>query len=62
MSGTATMIIISHQERILSLADEIIVVGDGEQWNRGSRDEILPQIPADTLGGCPVLTKGGAAV
>ena len=28
-SGTATMIIISHQERIISLADEIIVVATG---------------------------------
>ena len=27
--GKATMIIISHQERIISLADEVIVVGDG---------------------------------
>ena len=27
--GSATMIIISHQERIISLADEVIVVGDG---------------------------------
>ena len=54
-SGTATMIIISHQERIISLADEIIVVGDGELRHRGTPEEILPQILADTLGGCPVL-------
>ena len=56
-SGTATMIIISHQERIISLADEIIVVGDGELRHRGTPEEILPQILADTLSGCPVLTK-----
>ena len=61
-SGTATMIIISHQERIISLADEIIVVGDGELCHRGTPEEILPQILADTLSGCPVLTKEGAAV
>lgn len=61
-SGTATMIIISHQERIISLADEVIVVGDGELRHRGSPREILPQILSDTLGGCPVLTKEGAAV
>ena len=61
-AGTATMIIISHQERIISLADEVIVVGDGELRHRGSPAEILPQILADTLGGCPVLTKEGAAV
>ena len=61
-AGTATMIIISHQERIISLADEVIVVGDGELRHRGSPREILPQILSDTLGGCPVLTKEGAAV
>ena len=57
-----TLIIISHQERIISLADEIIVVGDGELRHRGTPEEILPQILADTLSGCPVLTKEGAAV
>ena len=56
-SGTATMIIISHQERIISLADEIIVVGDGELRHRGTPEEILPQILADTLSGCPVLNR-----
>ena len=57
--GGATMIIISHQERIISLADEVIVVGDGAIRHRGSAQEILPQILADTLGSCPVLTNGG---
>ncbi|MBE6964149.1 MAG: ATP-binding cassette domain-containing protein [Ruminococcaceae bacterium] len=60
-AGSATMIIISHQERIISLADEVIVVGDGTIRHRGTAEEILPQILADTLSGCPVLTKGGAA-
>ena len=52
-----SLIIISHQERIISLADEVIVVGDGSIRHRGTAAEILPQILADTLGGCPVLTK-----
>lgn len=56
-AGTGTMIIISHQERIISLADEVIVVGDGSIRHRGAAAEILPQILADTLGACPVLTK-----
>ena len=56
-AGTATMIIISHQERIISLADEVIVVGEGKLRHRGAAADILPQILADTLGGCPVLTK-----
>lgn len=55
--GDATMIIISHQERIISLADEVIVVGDGAIRHRGTADEILPKILTDTLGGCPVLSR-----
>ena len=54
---TATMIIISHQERIISLADEIIVVGGGELMHRGTNEEIFPLIMADTLGSCPVMKK-----
>ena len=60
-AGDATMIVISHQERIISLADEVIVIGDGAIRHRGSADEILPKILADTTGTCPVLTKGGDA-
>ena len=36
------MIIISHQERIIRLADEIVVVGGGELTHRGSTEEIFP--------------------
>ncbi len=59
---SATMVIISHQERIIRLADEIIVVGGGELQYRGTADEIFPKIMADTLGSCPVLTRKGGAV
>ena len=57
--GRATMVIISHQERIISMADEVVVVGGGEIRHRGSANDILPQILADTLGACPVLARGG---
>ena len=39
-----SIIVISHQERILSIADEIIVIADGKIVKRGSRDRILPEI------------------
>ena len=39
-----TVIIISHQERILDIADEIIVIEKGEIASKGSRDDILPGI------------------
>ena len=56
-----TMIIISHQERIISLADEVIVVGEGQLRHRGAPEEILPRILADTRSGCPVLTREAMA-
>lgn len=39
-----SILIISHQERILNIADEIVVIADGKIINHGSRDEIMPQI------------------
>ena len=55
--GRATMIIISHQERIIKLADEIAVIAGGRIAHRGSTEEVFPLILADTLGGCPVLER-----
>lgn len=39
-----SIIIISHQERILNIADEIVVLKDGEIAGRGKREEILPEL------------------
>lgn len=38
------LIVISHQERILEIADDIIVVADGKIRISGSRGEILPAL------------------
>ena len=54
---SATMIIISHQERIIRLADEIVVVAGGRIAHRGTTEEIFPLILADTLGSCPVMSR-----
>ncbi len=40
----SSILIISHQERILSIADEIVVISSGAVDRRGSRDEILPSL------------------
>ena len=40
----SSIIIISHQERILEIADEIILLADGEIKERGSSAEVLPHI------------------
>ena len=55
-----TMIIISHQERIISLADEVAVVSRGEITHCGTPEEVLPAIIQGTLGDCPIMTKAGA--
>jgi len=54
-----TIIIISHQERIIRLADEIILVANGELAGRGSVDELYPRILADTSRGCNLLEVNG---
>ena len=50
-----TMVIISHQERVISLADEILVIDKGEIARRGTRDEVFTDIVHSTTGGCPVI-------
>lgn len=39
-----SIIVISHQERILNIADEIIVIADGMIQDQGKRESIMPQI------------------
>lgn len=43
-----SIIIISHQERILSIADEIIVVSAGQVESVGTSDEIMPKLLVGT--------------
>ena len=43
-SGGKTIIVISHQERILNIADEIIVLEDGRVQKQGTKEDILPEI------------------
>ncbi len=40
----SSIIVISHQERILSIADEIIVIEGGQVTNQGNVENILPKI------------------
>lgn len=39
-----TILIISHQERILNIADKIIVIADGKLENMGTKEEVLPKL------------------
>lgn len=55
-TSNATMIIISHQERIIGLADEIVVLSNGSVEKRGSKDEVFPSILAGATPGCKCIT------
>ena len=60
----SSILIISHQERILGIADEIIVLRDGQVEKQGTREEVYPQLirtEADTMceGWTQTVTKGG---
>ncbi len=51
----ATLIIISHQERIISQADEVLLIADGKLAGRGTPDEILPTIDGVSRRSCQKL-------
>ena len=39
-----SILIISHQERILDIADEIVVIANGQISMQGPKDDILPHL------------------
>ncbi len=54
-----TILIISHQERILNIADEIVVIENGRVKQHGSKDEVLPGLlgtPSAANFACSILT------
>ncbi len=50
-----SIIIISHQERILNIADKIFVIAGGKVEKSGTREEILPEM-MNVSGACKILT------
>ena len=55
-----SILIISHQERILNIADEIVVLANGQISKQGPKDEILPSLlgTASAVNDCNMLQKG----
>lgn len=52
------LVVISHQERILSIADEIVVVANGKIRISGAKDEVLPRlISGEYTATCPRRTE-----
>ena len=52
---SGTILIISHQERILDIADKIIYIKDGVVERYGPKDEILPTLIGTARAGCDIL-------
>lgn len=55
-----SILIISHQERILDIADEIIVLADGKIQKQGTKEEIMPELlrTANVARGCAKIAEG----
>ncbi|MBS1317383.1 MAG: ATP-binding cassette domain-containing protein [Lachnospiraceae bacterium] len=54
------LILISHQERIIRMADKIMVIEDGEVKKYGKRDDVLPALFAqDKCQKCTSSLEGG---
>lgn len=58
-----SILVISHQERILNIADEIVVIKDGKIAKHGAKDEILPTLlgTASAVDVCNRFAQGGQA-
>lgn len=56
-----TIIIISHQERILNIADKILVVEHGKIKKFADKDKVLPEIlgTESAIGSCNAVSEGG---
>ena len=55
-----SLILISHQERIIRMADKIMVIEDGEVKRYGSREEVLPTLfTQEGCGKCANGLEGG---
>ena len=57
--GGRTILIISHQERIIRLADEIVLIANGEIAGRGTADELYPKLLSQAVAGCNLLEVNG---
>ncbi len=52
-----SILIISHQERILNIADKIIVLADGEVKAEGTKEEVLPELLTSSAGCSTLMSK-----
>lgn len=53
-----SILIISHQERILNIADEIVLIADGSVRKTGTKEDVLPEL-MNVDGGCDFFKEDG---
>ena len=55
----STIVIISHQERIIDLADEIVLISDGRVENHGPKEEMIDQLNSryEVNPGCTLIPR-----
>lgn len=58
----ASIVIISHQEKILNIADEIILLTDGKVEAIGTKEQLLPLLIKQTNKPCRVMMDKGGKV
>ena len=52
-----SILIISHQERILNIADEIVLISGGKVTTHGRADSILPELLSGTSSDMTLCSK-----
>ena len=57
----SSILIISHQERILNIADEIVVLKDGKVEAQGPREQVLPRVMGtpSAVSECHMISRKG---
>ena len=60
-STDGSILIISHQERILNIADEVVVIADGQITGQGPKEEVLPKLlgTASAVDACAKFYREG---
>ncbi|MCI8293292.1 MAG: ATP-binding cassette domain-containing protein [Hespellia sp.] len=55
----SSMLLISHQERIIEMADQIMIISDGKVEAKGDADEMMPRLFGEQQGDCLCKQNGG---
>lgn len=57
-----SLILISHQEKIIQMADRIMVISDGKLDSIGPTAEIMPQLLGDNIDSCACMKEKGGDI